>query len=696
MRNVACLLFIQWMIASFGFSIQAAETDSLKNTELKTVDVTATPKRNLKSTYLITNTETINRGELLRAACCNLGESFTTNPSVDANYNDAATGTRQIKLLGLSGIYVQMLTENVPNFKGAAIPFALDFVPGFWIQSIQISKGASSVKNGYESITGQINVNYWKPQGIEGVWGNLHLNSHLKWEGDVYGTTHINDKLSTNLLLHIESSKMEHDRNNDQFMDAPKQRQINAQHRWGWITNRFISQLSIRGTHDKRESGSVHHHHNHDIDSAYDIDLETDRADFFWKNALFTNREKNGSVALILSGSIHNAEYHFGEKEHQFKQSNAYAQFLFEEDLTPSHNLSVGASLNHDKWNAQLPYTYDMIDFQRETTPGVYAQYTYKLKEKLSVMAGIRYDYSNLYGGFVTPRIHLKYAPVNQFSLRASAGKGYRSPHVLAENTTTLASNRSIIIDTPQQEEAWNVGGSITFSPKIGEKELPINVDYYYTNFLHQMVLDMSEARTLQIYALPDGAQSYSHTAQIDVSRTIKQVSLLAAFRWQDVKQSIGCQKTADGGRDKGRLQERFLTSRYKALLTASWNDPLDLWKVDLTLQVNGPGKMPTPYLLNEQETLNTEYQDKEGNRWSWKPDYKAFPQLNLQITREFRHFSVYAGGENLTNFKQKNPIVDANHPESPNFDATMVWGPTHGAMAYAGVRINFEKPIKE
>ena len=149
MRKIACLLFIQWMIASFGFSIQAAEADSLKNTELKTVDVTATPKRNLKSTYLITNTETINRGELLRAACCNLGESFTTNPSVDANYNDAATGTRQIKLLGLSGIYVQMLTENVPNFKGAAIPFALDFVPGFWIQSIQISKGASSVKNGY-------------------------------------------------------------------------------------------------------------------------------------------------------------------------------------------------------------------------------------------------------------------------------------------------------------------------------------------------------------------------------------------------------------------------------------------------------------------------------------------------------------------------------------------------------------------
>ena len=180
MRKVACVLFIQWLIASVGLSTHAADADSLTSVELNTVDVTATPKRNLKSTYLITNTETINRGELLRAACCNLGESFTTNPSVDANYNDAATGTRQIKLLGLSGIYVQMLTENVPNFRGAVIPFSLDFVPGFWIQSIQISKGASSVKNGFESITGQINVNYWKPQGLEGVWGNLHLNSHLK------------------------------------------------------------------------------------------------------------------------------------------------------------------------------------------------------------------------------------------------------------------------------------------------------------------------------------------------------------------------------------------------------------------------------------------------------------------------------------------------------------------------------------
>ena len=160
------------LVCLFAFQQAYAQTDSIGDAhELKNVVVKAT--NGVKAKSRVDNTELIGRGQLIRAACCNLGESFTANPSVDVSYSDAATGAKQIKLLGLSGTYVQMLTENVPNLRGASLPYSLGYVPGPWMQSIQVSKGASSVKNGYESTTGQINIEFLKPQGTDGVRANV-------------------------------------------------------------------------------------------------------------------------------------------------------------------------------------------------------------------------------------------------------------------------------------------------------------------------------------------------------------------------------------------------------------------------------------------------------------------------------------------------------------------------------------------
>ncbi len=692
--SIIALLNLVFLVAS----AQTNQDEEMEMKELEEYTISVKHEdQSLRSVSLATNTEVINSGELLRAACCNLGESFTTNPSVDANYSDAATGARQIKLLGLSGTYVQMLTENVPNYRGAAIPYSLSYVPGTWMQSIQVSKGAASVKNGYESITGQINIEFWKPQGIEGIWGNLFLGSDLKWEANAYGTIHINDVTSTNLLLHIENSKLDHDGNQDGFLDKPKMEQYNLQNRWAWITNRWISQLSIKGLHEVRESGMSEHHKAEET-PFYGIGITTNRIEAFWKNAFFVNKEKNGSVALILAGSYHNGDQKFGNRIYEVTQGHGYAQLLFEEDLSEHHNLSVGGSFNYDYVKDNLMREDFMLyeGNDPEYVPGAYAQYTYKLGDKLSVLAGIRWDYSSLYKGFFTPRFHIKYMPIKWFTLRASAGKGYRSPHILAENPSVLASNRTLIMGEPYQEEAWNMGGSLTFAPYVGSKKMNINLDYYHTNFIHQLVMDMESAQTVMFYNLMETGKSYSHTLQVDVSYPVWQFNLLAAFRWQDVKQTLGCEMQKDGTLMGGVLKERPLTSRYKGLFTLSWKDNLELWQADLTLQLNGGGRMPAPYLLQEGQSLNTEYTDEEGQRWSWQPRYKAFPQLNVQLSREFRHFTVYVGGENLTNFKQKNPIVDASQPFAPEFDATMVWGPTHGAMAYAGLRFKFEKQTKD
>ena len=641
-----------------------AQTDSIANTqELSDVVVTAT--NGIKSKFRADNTEIIGKGQLIRAACCNLGESFTTNPSVDVSYSDAATGARQIKLLGLSGTYVQMLTENIPNLRGAALPYSLGYVPGPWMQSIQVSKGASSVKNGYESTTGQINIEFLKPQGVDGVRANVYQDSELKTEVNLDGSIHLNDRLSTATLLHFENRQMDHDGNSDGFMDMPKLRQYNLMHRWAYVSPVWISQLMLRGLHDERDGGQSHKHANPALsEPLYSTSVKTNRYEMQWKNGFTINADHNTSVALMLHGSWHDADHIFGMTQYDVTQKNGYAQLMFETDFNDNHNLSVGASFNHDYYDERFNPLGASANAEskvtKETTPGIYAQYTYKLGEKLTVMPGVRWDHSNRYGSFVTPRLHIKYSPSSVITFRASAGKGYRSPHALAENVTLLASGRDIIIDSDiKQEEAWNVGASIGMNIPISGKNLELNAECYYTDFKHQMIMNLDGAKgehTLSIENL-DG-KSYSHTIQVDATYPLLSgMSATAAFRLNDVK----C--TYDGV-----LRKKPLTSRYKGLLTLSYKTPLELWQFDVTGQLNGGGE------LYDQSR------------------YPAYFQLQAQITRDFRNFSLYLGGENLTNYKIDNPIIDSHHPSSSDFDATQVWGPITGAMAYIGVRFKLEK----
>lgn len=653
-------------------SVEVLTDDSIR-TEKTLDDVVVKPKTSGKSKLRITNTEMIGHEELIRAACCNLGESFTTNPSVDVSYSDAATGARQIKLLGLSGTYVQMLTENMPNLRGASIPYSLGYVPGPWLQSIQVSKGASSVKNGYESITGQINIEYLKPQGTDGVRANAYLDSKLKQEVNIDGSTHLTNRLSTSALLHFENRQTDHDANGDGFMDMPKQRQFNGMWRMAYVSPVWISQFSIKGLRDERVSGMSHHHTADQQASSiahYGIEVNTNRYEMQWKNGFTLNQEHNTSIALMTNGSIHDAKNTFGRRTYDVNQKNGYAQLMFESDITPEHNISIGASLNYDKYDEAydtgmevFPAPSGYFAVTEETTPGVYAQYTYKMGEKLTVMPGVRWDHSSVYGGFVTPRMHIKYTPWDCLTLRASAGKGYRSPHAIAENVSLLASSKLItMLDGMKQEEAWNYGVSASLNLPVADKNLEVNMDYYYTNFINQMVVYtpinmVGHTRNQYVFENLDG-KSYSHTVQIDATYPFFEgFTATGAFRYTDSKSTYG-----------GELRIRPLTSKYKALLTLGYKTPLEIWHFDVTGSVNGPGEL---------------YDQTK---------YPAFFQLQAQVTRDFRHFSVYIGGENLTNYTIKNPIMGAANPWAADFDATQVWGPTDGAMAYIGIRFKLEK----
>lgn len=621
------------------------------------------------------NVDIISSAELSRAACCNLGESFVTNPSVDVSYSDAATGAKQIKLLGLSGTYVQMMTENIPNYRGAAAPYGLGYVPGPWMQSIQVSKGSSSVKNGYESITGQINVEFKKPQLPEADWvsANLFASSTGRYEANADATLKLSKRWSTSLLAHYENETMAHDANHDGFADIPRVEQYNLWNRWAYMGDHYVFQAGIKALSEWRNSGQVNHGGNPGQEF-YKIGIDTRRYEAFTKNAYIFNKEKNTNLALILQGTFHNQDAVYGHKLYDVDQTNVYASLLFETEFSKRHSLSTGLSFNYDGYDQRYRLTNDvelprLKSFEKESVPGAYVQYTYNLEDKLILMGGIRGDYSSMHGFFVTPRAHVKYNPNEFVNFRLSAGKGYRTNHVLAENNYLLASSRKVrIAGDLDQEEAWNYGASISSYIPLFGKTLNLNAEYYYTDFLKQVVVDMdTDPHEIAFYNL--NGRSYSHVFQVEANYPLfKGFTLTAAYRFTDAKTTYN-----------GELKERPLTSRYKGLVTASYKTPLEIWQFDATLQLNGGGRMPSRYIL-------------EDGTPSWSARYGSFEQLSVQIIRYFRRWSIYVGGENLTNFKQKNPIIDAANPWGENFDSTMIWGPVHGAKAYIGIRFNWAR----
>lgn len=643
-------------------SLQAQETDTLQTNDLQGVTVAARRHGTTRMSGAM-NGSVINRDELFRAACCNLGESFTTNPSVDVSYSDAATGAKQIKLLGLSGLYVQMLTENLPDFRGASSPFALDYVPGTWMQSIQVSKGASSVRNGYESITGQIDVEYLKPDDEEGVTVNLYGNTKSRMEANAEGNIHLDDKLSTELLLHYQNDWGHHDDNDDGFLDQPNVRQWNLQNRWKWKGDNYLFHGGICMIDEKRKGGQTTHssHLSPLTTHLYRIEVETQRYEGYMKHAFILDPDHGTNIALMGNMSMHLLGAQYGHKQYDVNEKNVYGQLMFETHFTEQHNLSAGLSANYDYLGQHLSNAPVEASRERETTTGIYAQYTFTHTDLLTAMLGARVDHSNLYGTFFTPRFHLKLTPSEVVSLRLSAGKGYRSPHALAENHNLLASGRQLLIDHLEQESAWNYGVSGAFYIPIGRKTLRLNMEYYHTHFLHQAVIDYdTDPTTIRIVNL-DG-KSYSNTFQVDASYPlIDGLELMAAWRWNDVKTTYG-----------GRLMEKPLNSRYKGLLTASYKTPLGLWQFDVTLQLNGGGRLPQVITPAD-----------------WQTSFHAYEQLSAQVTRWFRHFSVYIGGENLTGFRQRQTIINADDPWGTGFDPTLVWGPVHGALFYAGIRVN-------
>ena len=676
-ERIGCLVFscISYENDTVHHMVEPAHYDHVFKAihMLNEVEIAARQKATYINPIKAIAVQEITSENLKRAACCTLAGSFENNASVDVNYSDAVTGAKQIQLLGLSGIYTQMMTEIIPNFRGLASTFGLNYVPGNWMNGIQVSKGTSSVRNGYESITGQINVDYKEPlpNKSEKVFFNLYANSMAMTDFNFNVRTKVGKQDGIMLFGHVSHNFMKMDGNGDSFMDDPMTTQYNVFMRYNHPhTGRFGCKLGIKALKENRLGGQMDFDPKHRLDEGYNlfgIGINTERYEAFAKCGYHFDR-KDTSLGLQQQVTYHKMDSYYGLTDYNANQLSYYANLLFDSYIVNDHHTySIGASYTYDKYDEHLN---DSTLQRIEQVPGAFAEYVFNDNHHWSVIAGFRADYNTYYQKMLyTPRLHVRFKTHDDFALRLSAGKGYRSPNILAENSTMLASARVIrFLDTPKMEDAWNYGINPTKSITFGWRELILQADFYRTDFINQIVLDRdADAHEIRIYNL-DG-KSYSNSAQIEANCEIfKDFDLTLAFRYNDVKMTIN-----------DTLREKPFVNRYKGLVSMSYAP--GTWQFDFTTQFNGDCRVPD---LSGNATAMANHQNIGRS-----PFYVI---MNAQVTKKLgEHWEFYVGGENLTNYKQDYPIISAENPTSEDFDASMVWGPLSGIRGYLGVRFQIK-----
>ena len=647
--------------------------------ELKGITIRSKRGAVQKSLFATANTFTVNNDELLKAACCNLAESFETNPSIDVSFSDALTGTRQIQMLGLKSPYLQIMQENIPSIRGAAQAFGLTFTPGTWVESIQITKGAGSVVNGFESISGQINAELVKPFSDNKFFLNTYSSLNGRLELNTHFNRRVSEKWQSGLYIHGNYRGEKFDKNKDNFIDVPLANQINVMNRWQYTDaqNGWVSFINIRFLNDEKQTGEINFNPTLDKGNtdSWGSEIDTKRFETSLKLGYVFPEIPYQSVGLQLAYSNHRQDSYFGLNVYDIKHESLYSNLLFNSIIGDTRSkFKTGINFTYDKYNELVNTT----NYKRkENSLGVFFEYAFDNLEDFSLTAGVRVDTHNLLGTFITPRLHLRYAPWENGVFRASAGRGKRSANIFAENQQLFASSRKIDIDAVDgniyglnPEIAWNYGVSYLQKFNLFNKKGDITFDFYKTDFSNQVVVDWENPQAVSFYNL--NGKSIANNFQLELNYELaKNLNLRTAFKYFDISTDY---KT-------GKLQKPLQpNNRFFANISyeTATKDNGAQWKLDFTFNNIGEQRLP------DTATNPTQYQLPINS--------ERYSLLNSQITKVFSNtFEIYAGVENFTNVQQVNPILGSENPFGPNFDSTIVYSPIFGRAIYAGLRFKIK-----
>lgn len=655
-------------------------TATFSQEKLDEVKIDIKQKGIKKSLTKTANTSVVTSKELLKAACCNLAESFETNPSIDVNFSDALTGTKQIKMLGLTSPYLMITEENIPSVRGASQAYGLSFTPGTWVESIQITKGAGSVVNGYESISGQINTELIKPLNDIPFFFNAYGSTDSRYEVNTHFNKKLSDKLATSLYIHGNTRVAKNDMNDDEFLDNPLGKQINLVNRWQYANAEtgWVSFVNYKFMKDEKQSGTVDF--NPDVDKLttnhWGSEINTERFDLSTKIGYIFKDMPYQSIGFQNAFSSHNQQSYFGLNQYDIKQQSYYSNLIFNSIINNTmHKFATGLNFTYDKYSEFV----NLSDVSRiDNSVGAFFEYTFDNNNKFSYVLGGRFDYHNRLGAFFTPRLHVRYNPWEKSVLRFSAGRGKRAANIYAENQQLFASSRLFsILDTDGKiygldpEIAWNYGVSFTQNFILFGKSADMTLDFYRTDFQNQVIVDvMQSSQQVLFYNLR--GNSYANSLQIDFNyEIIKHFNLRTAYKYYDISTDY----LSGSFQRPLQAKHRFFSNlEYETHISNEGQQ----WRFDATFNWLGKQQLPTTSSNPVGDVF---------------PEFSpSFSTLNLQITvQQSKNFEMYFGGENIGNYRQTNAILGKNNPFGMYFDTSVVYAPIFGQMFYAGLRFKIK-----
>ncbi len=647
------------------FEIPADEIFSIlhlkEGIQLDAVEVEGNRSSNTFSRINPLNIEGLEKKEFKKAACCSLSESFQTSNAVDVSYTNAATGTKEIQFLGLRGLYTQLLIENRPVFSGILSTMGYELIPGTWLDRVDIQKGASTAMYGAQSMAGAINVQLKKPHDDFPVYANLFGDLHGRLEANLHLNKKWSDKNASGIYINGTFHDATKDHNGDSFQDDARVNRFNGMIRNTFFSNTWEGQLNAQGTIEKRKSGQLI------SESPYLIDQEISHLNLSGNLGFVDFRQELQNAGSIYDLSYSKISSQFGSKKFEADEKRAFVQLFYNQPFKDGiHQIMMGPAFQYNE--AEEIWQNDTIKYN-ETIAGVFMDYSFRnnlhLDNSFSLTFSQRLDVINGERILYMPRINARYLFAEDWTLRASAGRGYRFARIFSDHTSLFATSKIWDIQSfPEIETSWNTGLNIVGKPYINGKELTINVDAYYTWFDDQLIVDLDQNYgSVHVYSL-DG-RSFAF-------QTIATLSYPVHDRI-DVK--IGGKFTDSQSEFKKGIRQNLLVPKYRGLVSLDFESGNKKWLWNVTTVYVGKmrlaDKVNVPHELIHHHT-------------GFSDDYIL---MQTQLNFTFHDWEFYTGIENLLNYTQHEAIIDAKNPNGNYFNAAEVFAPVSGIKPYIGIK---------
>lgn len=618
--------------------------------------------------------EQLTQTELKKDACCDLAGSFGSQSSVQQQTTNVITNSKELQILGLSGIYNQVLIDGLPMIQGLSYTYGISSIPGTLIDNIFISIGANSVLQGYESITGQINVVTKDPRDTDKLYLNAYINNFMEKQLNANYAVK-GDKWSNLTAFHTTQKADKVDRDKDNFLDVPQITRYSLFNKLQYSQYEalgFSTMLNLRFLNENRVGGQTNYNSETDkgSTSVYGQSVDITQPEY-WSKSTY-RFDEHSAITLFSSGYYQDQNSFFGTVNYDATQTNSYNNIQYEYDYD-THSLKAGLSYRYMELDENIDFTDTLLkrtyagNYNKlEQIPGVFIENTLNLfEDDLTWIAGIRADNHNQFGTIVTPRTTLRYSLSENTTARVNIGTGWRTSNLFSENINLLASSRDVIFQEDlKPEKALNYGFNLIqkFNSDNSDITGHITADFYRTEFQNQIFPDY-DTSPKQAFIQNFEGKSISNGFQLEgLVKLWEELELKSGYSYLDVTREVN-----------GETQQLPFIPKHKVLFTVNYVPTDGNYQIDARLNWFGEKRLPNT------KSNPVEYQ---------RPDFsEQYVVANAQFTYFFDELEVYVGCENLLDFRQERPIISWENPFSPYFDTSSVWGPTRGREIYLGIR---------